>query len=88
MSRPIRIEFAHALYHVTARGDRREDIFEDDQDRQVFLSTLGQVITRFNWLCHAGCLMDIRTNNSPIILKCTSPRLGKLSGAPGNGYPF
>ena len=40
MSRPVRIEFPDALYHVTARGDRREDIFEDDADRQIFLSTL------------------------------------------------
>ena len=58
MSRPIRIEFPDALYHVTARGDRREDIFEDDADRQMFLSTLEQVVTQFNWLCHAWCLMD------------------------------
>lgn len=58
MSRPIRIEFPDALYHVTARGDRREDIFEDDADRQMFLSTLEQVITQFNWLCYAWCLMD------------------------------
>lgn len=58
MSRPIRIEFTNALYHVTARGDRREDIFEDDQDRQMFLSTLEQVVTQFNWICHAWCLMD------------------------------
>lgn len=58
MSRPIRIEFPDALYHVTARGDRREDIFEDDQDRQMFLSTLEQVVTQFNWICHAWCLMD------------------------------
>ena len=58
MSRPIRIEFSNALYHVTARGDRREDIFEDDEDQQMFLSTLAQVITQFNWICHAWCLMD------------------------------
>ena len=58
MSRPIRIEFPGALYHVTARGDRREDIFEDDQDRQAFLSILEQAIGRFNWICHAWCLMD------------------------------
>lgn len=58
MSRPIRIEFPDALYHVTARGDRREDIFEDDADRKMFLATLEQVITQFNWLCHAWCLMD------------------------------
>jgi len=41
MSRPIRIEFPDALYHVTARGDRREDIFEDDQDRRTFLADTG-----------------------------------------------
>ena len=58
MSRPIRIEFPDALYHVTARGDRREDIFEDDADRRMFLSTLEQTVTQFNWLCHAWCLMD------------------------------
>lgn len=58
MSRPIRIEFPDALYHVTARGDRREDIFEDEQDRLMFLSTLGRVVEQFNWICHAYCLMD------------------------------
>ena len=44
MARPLRIEFPSALYHVTARGDRREDIFEDDEDRKLFLETLGEVI--------------------------------------------
>ncbi len=58
MSRPLRIAFPGALYHVTSRGDRREAIFEDDEDRRVFLATLAQVIARFNWVCHAWCLMD------------------------------
>ena len=58
MSRPIRIEFPNALYHVTSRGDRREAIFEDDEDHQTFLQTLGQAVRQFNWLCHAWCLMD------------------------------
>ena len=58
MSRPLRIEFSGALYHVTARGDRREDIFEDDKDRHMFLSTLEEVVRQFNWVCHAWCLMD------------------------------
>ena len=58
MSRPVRIEFPDALYHVTSRGDRREAIFDDDQDRRSFLSTLEQVVNRFNWVCHAWCLMD------------------------------
>jgi putative transposase len=42
MSRPIRIEFPDALYHVTARGDRREDIFDDDVDRRAFLDILAR----------------------------------------------
>jgi len=58
MARPLRIEFNDALYHVTARGDRREPIFEDDDDRLTFLKTLAEVIHRFNWVCPAYCLMD------------------------------
>lgn len=58
MARPLRIEFAGALYHVTARGDRREAIYEDDDDRQAFLRVLGEVVSDFNWVCHAYCLMS------------------------------
>ena len=82
MSRPIRIEFPDALYHVTSRGDRREDIFEDDADRQMFLSTLEQVITQFNWLCHAWCLLD---NHYHLMIQTPDGNLSKgmrqLNGA-------
>jgi len=53
MTRPVRIEFEGALYHVTSRGDRREDIYEDDSDRLQFLEVLGEVVETFNWVCHA-----------------------------------
>ena len=56
MARPLRLEFAGALYHVTARGNRREDIYLDDGDRELFLSILGNVCDRFNWAVHAYCL--------------------------------
>jgi putative transposase len=58
MARPLRLEFAGALYHVTSRGDGRDDIFLSDADRLAWLATLGQVCTRFNWVCHAYCLMS------------------------------
>ena len=58
MARPLRIELAGSLYHVTSRGDRREDIYEDDQDRTVWLEVFGEVCDRFNWRCHAYCLMS------------------------------
>lgn len=58
MARPLRLEYPRGLYHVTSRGNAREDIFADDEDREVFLSTLDTTVKRFNWLCHAYCLMD------------------------------
>lgn len=74
MSRPLRIEFPHALYHVTSRGDRREDIFEDDPDRQAFLSTLEHVVSEFNWLCYAYCLMD---NHYHLLIQTPDSNLSK-----------
>ena len=38
MARPLRIEFPGALYHVTARGNARADIFLDDADFETVLS--------------------------------------------------
>ena len=40
MARPLRIEFAGALYHVTARGNAQQDIYDNDADRQQFLTLL------------------------------------------------
>ena len=57
MSRPIRLEFAGALYHITSRGDRQEDIYDSNSDRNLFLKTLREVCERFNWECHAYFLM-------------------------------
>jgi len=74
MSRPIRIEYPDALYHITARGDRREDIFEDDQDRQAFLQTLDQVVAQFGWLCYAWCLMD---NHYHLLIQTPNGNLSK-----------
>jgi putative transposase len=74
MARPLRIEFAGALYHVTSRGDRHEPIFEDDDDRQVFLNVLAEVVSRFNWLCHAYCLM---TNHYHLVVETPDGNLSK-----------
>ena len=57
MARPLRIEYPGALYHVTSRGNARMAIYKDDPDRTDFLEVFQEVITRFNWLCHAYCLM-------------------------------
>ena len=58
MARPLRIQYEGALYHITSRGNARQSIFRDNQDRLLFLDTLKKVADRFHWLCHAYCLMD------------------------------
>lgn len=58
MARPLRLEFAGALYHLTARGNARADIFVDDADRSLFLDLLGKEIAQQGWRCYAYCLMD------------------------------
>jgi putative transposase len=58
MARKARVEFEGALYHVLDRGDRREDIFHDDVDRERFLSTLAEVCERTGWRVHAFVLMS------------------------------
>ena len=57
MPRSIRIKFPGAFYHVMARGNRREAIYRDDDDRRYFLKTLGEACTRTGWRIHAWVLM-------------------------------
>ena len=40
MARPLRLELAGGLYHVTSRGDRREAIYIDDEVREKWLEIL------------------------------------------------
>lgn len=81
MARPLRIEFPGAIYHLTARGNAREAIFRDEADRDLFLDALGQVVTRFAWLCHAYCLMD---NHYHLLIETPegnlSPGMRQLNG--------
>lgn len=75
MPRPNRLQFPDATYHVTARGNRRGDIFLQDQDRQTFLSLLTKTTDRFDIQIFAFCLM---TNHYHLFLR--TPR-GNLSQA-------
>ena len=58
MTRPLRLEFPGAIYHITSRGREGQAMFIDAEDREFFLATLDSVCQRFNWICHAYCLMD------------------------------
>ena len=75
MARPLRIEFPGAIYHVTSRGDRRETIFEDDEDRRAFLAVVGQAMDRFDAVVLAYCLMD---NHYHFVIHTRRPNLSRL----------
>lgn len=74
MARPLRIEYPGALYHVTARGNARADIYLDDGDRRLFLDLLAQAAERYDWLCHAYCLMD---NHYHLLIETGRATLGR-----------
>jgi len=74
MARPLRIELAGGLYHITARGDRRDDIYFSDDDREAWLSVLGEVCRRFNWRCHAWCQM---TNHYHLVVETPDANLSR-----------
>lgn len=57
MARKLRVEYPGAIYHVMNRGDQREPIFQDDEDREGFLRTLGEACQKTGWQIHAWCLM-------------------------------
>ena len=57
MPRKPRLEFPGAIYHINHRGNHQEFIYQDDDDRKLFLELLEKTIQRLNWICHAYCLM-------------------------------
>jgi len=57
MARPIRIEYEGGFYHVTSRGNARQDIFADTEDYRMFLMILADVVERYRWIVHSYCLM-------------------------------
>ena len=74
MARQLRLEQAGGLYHVTSRGDRRDNIYEDDEDRNKWLEILGHTCKRYKWRCHAYCLMD---NHYHFVIETAEANLSK-----------
>ena len=75
MARKLRVQYPSAIYHVMNRGDRREPIFKDDKDRELFLEALGQCCAKTGWQVHAYCLM-----NNHFHLVVETPRANLVAG--------
>jgi REP element-mobilizing transposase RayT len=72
MARKLRIEYPGALYHLMSHGDRREPLFKKDQDRELFLETLGQACGKTGWPVHA---YGLRSHPFHLVLETPPPNL-------------
>ncbi len=65
---------AGGVFHITSRGDRKEDIYVDNDDRRLWLSILSKVCCRKGWICHSYCLMG---NHYHLLLETPQPNLSE-----------
>lgn len=75
MSRPLRIEFEGAWYHVMNRGRAREAIFANETDYKAILDTVGEAAERFGAEIHAYCLMP---NHYHLLVHTPRGNLGRV----------
>src|ERR1700680_3291659 len=75
MARQVRIQFEGAVYHVMARGDRRESIIGGDKDRRMFIETVSEAFEKTGWLVDAWVLM---TNHYHLVLR--TPQANLVAG--------
>ena len=87
MARKPRQDVPDAVHHAYARGNGRLDIFLDDDDFFVYLTLLGQVVTRYRWRCLAFCLMH---NHVHVLVETPAAGLGagmqRLHGCYAQGF--
>src|ERR671910_2791199 len=55
--RPLRVNVPNGVYHVTSRGNRRQILFINDLDRELFLGLFATISALRGWKCHGYCLM-------------------------------
>ncbi len=74
MSRQLRIEYENALYHIMARGNRKELIFYNDKDREFFLERISEMVIKHNIIIHCYVLMP---NHYHILLETPEANLSR-----------
>lgn len=83
MARPLRQEFPGAFWHVTSRGNERQNIVRSDEDRQHFIQMLGEAAIRYGWIVHSYTLMS---NHYHAIIETPIPTLSRGMQWLNGGY--
>lgn len=87
MARPLRLQVAGGIFHVTIRGVRKLPIFHGDDDRRIFLSLVARVATSHAWACLAYVLM---TTHYHLLFQTPNPNLAsgmqRLNSAYAQGF--
>ncbi len=86
MSRPLRIEYPDAWYHVMNRGRRAEDIFSDEQDYVMFTELLKETSEMWNIRIAAFCLMPNHYHHRNPLQSGLADRLDVYKWSSHKGY--
>jgi REP element-mobilizing transposase RayT len=74
MPRHLRVQYPGALYHLMARGNGRQDIVRDDDDRRRLRDYLGRAAVRCSWRVYAFVVLS---NHFHVVLKTPEPNLAR-----------
>lgn len=74
MARPLRLQVADGVYHLTARGNERKAIYRDEGDKETFLEILAETLERFAWRLLSYCLMS---NHYHLLVRTPQPNLAR-----------
>jgi putative transposase len=74
MARPLRLEFENAVYHITARGNRKEKLFLCKRDNDIFIEKLNDTFEKYSFVCYAYSLMK---NHYHLVIKTPYPNLSE-----------
>ena len=83
MSRGLRIQYPGAIYHVTSRGNRRQDIVVDDRDRNEFWERIREAVIKYRWEMYAAVLL---TNHFHLFLRTLEANLARGMQSLLGGY--
>ena len=83
MPRQLRVQFPGAIYHVTIRGNGRDDIFVNDHDRERFLRRLAESLETYGVRLYLFCLMS---NHVHLVLETPRGNLSRFMQSVETGY--